>query len=474
MKKYIILLLTLPYFYCEFTHKSSLRNTIDNPQEYQDQIKKLIEELDTDFTKYWTYKDLFNKPEHLGVSSERVQRALTNLGNEKRLKRLLIKALNGEKIRLVTIGGSITKGAPFAEKGNGYRVYFNAIRNWWNRIFTPLTRSRMASRSISIGGVGTDYFSYCLNTHLREDDKPKLILWELSANDRGRYDDKPFPTGQPLEQFTRNVLNRISQPALLYIHFFRGHDYLDGKCKNLEGEGGDVVARHYNIASISWRNFVCQSMKDRVELFLAKNTFSYDQLHPSILGHAQMAFLIINHLKNSFLRMLKSHALNVPSLALFQQQTLIQGDITLLKPLYHETTFNKPLCFTYFRYNDYEPNNTLAVNIIRHDDFKLNIFKKFKIRTDKLGGMQTYLAEQLLQVAIQLPAPYARLVAITHAGTGNGQVWLDQDTPVLINSDKYTMGSKVDLITTNVNAGNHTLNVLSMKNGFAFCGIAVL
>ena len=452
------------------THKK----TINNPEDYKQMLNKLITQLDMDFTKYWLYKDLYNQPEHIGVTPERVQKALANLGDERRLKQMLINALNGQKIELIAIAGSITKGAPFSEEGKGYRIYLNAIRNWWNWVFTSITSSRMISKSVSIGGVGTDYFSYCLNSHIKEDAQPKMFLWELSANDRGRFDDKPFPSGQPLEQFTRNIIQRPSKPALLHLHFFRGHDYMEGKCLNSEQEGATMVAKHYRITSISWRNFVCDSMKGPEDLFRAKHLFARDKLHPSILGHAQMAFLVINHIKNGFLRMLRHHALYTPSISIFQDETARRGDIQLSSILFHETTTRKPLCFTYFKYNEYEPNNTLPVEIVRHDDFSYNIFKKFKIRQDKLGGMQTTLSEQLLQMSFSLPTPYSKFVITTHSQTGNGRAWIDKNTPVVIETQNYTMGTKVELVTTNLSPGKHTLNVLSMHGGFAVCSLAVL
>ena len=274
--------------------------TIENPLVYKEKIKQLIQHLDTDFTEYWIYKDLYNHPKEIGVTPKLLQKSISNLGDETRLKNILLTALHGKKVELTVVGGSISRGAPWVENGKGHRVFSNAIRHWWNKVFAPVTSSRMYLRSVALGGVGTDYYSYCLATHLPKDMQTKIILWELSANDYGRYDDKPFPPGQPLEQFTRNVLQRKSKPALIYINFFRGHDYNNGKCKNYEDEGEMTVAKHYRITSISWRNFVCDNMKHKAPLFTEKNLFSADHLHPSILGHSQMAFLLINHLKKQF------------------------------------------------------------------------------------------------------------------------------------------------------------------------------
>lgn len=435
-------------------------------------IKKLIEALEGDFTHTWMYKDLHSTPDQLGVTEERVEKALSNVGNEQRLNNLLLRALQGEEVKLVVIGGSISKGAPFSEEGKGNMVYFNAIEDWWNKVIGSVTQSSMSSDSIAIGGVGTDYFSYCLQTHLEEDNKAKLILWELSANDRGRYDSAPFPPGQPLEQFTRNVLTRVSKPTLMYIHFFRGQDYMGGQCKNCEDEGGDTIASHYNITSLSWRNFVRDSMVAKESLFLEKSIFADDRLHPSILGHAQMAYLIINHLKKTFLKFLKQSALDITRKS--KQGVVNEDDIELPDIMYRDTSTGKPLCFTYFKYNSNEPKDSLSVEYKKQDGYRFNIFKQFKIREDKLGGMQTKLAQKELQVAFDLPTNYSKLAIITHGGTGGAQISLDSFTPVLVETDNYTMGTKLQVIRKDVKTGEHVLNVKSMNNGFALCGIAVI
>ena len=161
-------------------------------------------------------------------------------------------------------------------------------------------------------------------------------------------------------------------------------------------------------------------------------------------------------------------------MALYQKEIQQQHDMVIANILYHETTTNKPECFTYFKYDDYSPNNTLPIIVQRHDDFHFNIFKQFKVRPDKLSGLQTYMAEQLLQIQIFLNKPYSKLVVTTYSETGNAQMWLDKDTPIIIETDKYHMGTKVDLITTNLTPGKHILNVLSMKHGIAICAIAVI
>ena len=464
----LFLLFVLPTKY-----KCQKRGSIDFPEEYKPKVSSILGMLTRDFTSFWTYNDIFPSPSHVGATPNLIQKSIAHLGSEVRLGQLLLKALRGYTILLPIIGGSISQGAPFTEDGFGNRIFFHAIVDWWNKVFYPITGSTMEAKSVSLGGVGTDYYSYCLEAHLPEDSKPKLIIWELAANDRGRYNDKPFPSGQPLEQLTRNVLVRPCHPAFIFLNFFRGHDYSDGKCTNYEDEGGLEVAVHYNVTSLSWRNFVCDNVKKKVPLFSLNEIFGSDNFHPSILGHAQASFIVINYLRNVFLRVLQglgSSARNIEEL-----DQLLNINVYQLPPvMYHETTVNQPLCFTYLKGDIYESNSTLPAQVTRRDDYRFNIFKEFKIRSDKLGGMQTNLAEQLIQFQFLLPRYFSRLAVTSHAEKGAAQVWVDNDTPIVVETDDYHMGTKMEIIATNISPGRHTLNALSLKHGFVICAFGVV
>ena len=440
---------------------------------FQEKINYLKDFLTRDFTSFWSYKDLYLSPSSIGATPRLIQRSVANLGDEVRLRRLLLNALKGEKVWMPIIGGSISRGAPFAENGLGHRIYFNAVANWWNTIFADITGSKLEPQNIALGGVGSDYFAYCLDPHLNQQFSPELIIWELSANDKGRYKDKPFPPGCPFEQLTRNILQRFSRPGLLFINFFRGADIAQGYCNNYEDEGGLDVAVHYNVTSLSWRDFICDYIKQNSVQFGKEKAFSTDRFHPSILGHAQMAFIVINYLRNAFLRALRgpagqaSNAENLSRVLNFEFYN-IPG------VLYQETLTEKPLCFTYMRHNSYEPNNTLTARVTRQDNFRYNIYKQFKIRADKLCGMKTDVAEQLIQFAIYLPRAFSRLVVVSHADSGSAQVWVDNQTPICISTDDYHMGTLMEIVSTNLKPGKHVINALSLKNGFVISAIAVI
>ena len=100
---------------------------IENSIQFKIKTKQLLSKLQEDITKDWIYEDLFYKPLHIGVTPELVQKSFSNLGDETRLQLLFIKALRGHRVTLPVIGGSISRGATFAEEHQGNRIFFPQV-----------------------------------------------------------------------------------------------------------------------------------------------------------------------------------------------------------------------------------------------------------------------------------------------------------------------------------------------------------
>ena len=293
------------------------------------------------------------------------------------MRRALNRALRGEDVGLAVVGGSISKGGPFSEKGLDYvlRSYFYAIEDYWNKIIRPVTGSSMIIRDVSIGGIATDYYSYCLQNHLPDDKFTNIVLWELSANDMKRYDDGLRPKPQPLEQFTRNVLAYKAKPALMFLNFFALFDWdpeLKAQCRNFEDEGEDDVARYYKITSLSWRNMVCPMLKNgNSPLFTRNKLFSEDNFHPSILGHAQMSYIVIDYLRTEFLKNLVKMRNTYIADAVARLQ--IPKSVYIPRPMFPQTYNWKPLCYTYMLVDNRSPNNTLPINEDNTGNFRYTV-----------------------------------------------------------------------------------------------------
>jgi len=449
-------------------------------------VESLIENLEKDITDIWSFRDQYPDAISLGLDNEKIHRAYANLGSLSglNLRRSLERALRGRDVGLVIVGGSISKGGPFSEKGVEYalKTYFYAIADWWNKVIRPVTGSAMTIRDVSIGGIATDYYSYCLRSHIPNDKLNNIVLWELSANDMHRFDDGLRPKQQSLEQFTQEVLSLKSKPALIYLNFFALFSWdqdLVTHCRNFEDEGEGEVANHYKITSLSWRDMVCPLMQENRPLFTRDELFSEDQFHPSIEAHAQMAYVIIDYIRTEFLKnLVKQRFLEIGDAA---RKLKIPETVYVPKPVYKETFTWKPLCYTYMLVDNKEPNNTLSVKEEVTGDFHYTVLREFKIRSDKIVGMETKKGDQFISFDITVPmhrngetTPYKSLVIMSFTDNREAEVRFDS-SPVqkIETAKKFLEGTVLKYIATNVTPGNHKLTIKSGPDGFIISAIMI-
>ena len=449
-------------------------------------VESLIENLEKDITDVWSFRDQYPDAISLGLDNEKIHRAYANLGSLSglNLRRSLERALRGRDVGLVIVGGSISKGGPFSEKGVEYalKTYFYAIADWWNKVIRPVTGSAMTIRDVSIGGIATDYYSYCLRSHIPNDKLNNIVLWELSANDMHRFDDGLRPKQQSLEQFTQEVLSLKSKPALIYLNFFALFSWdqdLVTHCRNFEDEGEGEVAKHYKITSLSWRDMVCPLMQENRPLFTRDELFSEDQFHPSIEAHAQMAYVIIDYIRTEFLKnLVKQRFLEIGDAA---RKLKIPETVYVPKPVYKETFTWKPLCYTYMLVDNKEPNNTLSVKEEVTGDFHYTVLREFKIRSDKIVGMETKKGDQFISFDITVPmhrngetTPYKSLVIMSFTDNREAEVRFD-NSPVqkIETAKKFLEGTVLKYIATNVTPGSHKLTIKSGPDGFIISAIMI-
>eukprot|EP00794_Sanderia_malayensis_P017671 gene17671-19433_t len=442
-------------------------------------VETLIENLEKDITEVWSYKESFPDAGSLGLDNDKIHQTYANLGSISglSLRRALDRALRGKDVGLAIVGGSISKGGPFSEKGVEFAVkaYFYAIADWWNKVIRPITGSSMIIRDVSIGGIATDYYSYCLRTHLPNDKLTNIVLWELAANDMRRYDDAIKPRPQALEQFTQNVLSYKAKPALIFVNFFAlfawDKDLLT-HCRNFEDEGENDIAKHYKITSLSWRDMVCASMQQNSPLFTRNELFADDQFHPSIEAHAQMAYVIIDYIRTEFLKnLVKQRFLEIGDAA---RRLKIPDTIYIPKPIYKDTFTWKPVCYTYMMVDNQQPNNTLKLDTQANGDFHYTVFREYKIRSDKIVGMEALKEDQYLTYVIKVPMhpkgdqrPFKKLAIMSFTDDRQAEVRFD-NMPVqkIDTAKKFLEGTVVKYVADNVSPGEHRLVIKSGPGGF--------
>ena len=448
----------------------------------------MIEYLNKDPLESWFYK--FQSLAALGLNSTMLRNGLVNAGSIDRLKNVMVRALKGDDITLSVVGGSISAGGGlYKDEGNIGGLYYKGVVDWWNKVITPLTGSEMKVNNIAIGSIGTDYFSYCLRSHISNESD--IIIWELSGNDYNRYLKTPTKGAKPLERLTRMALQIPSDPAILFVNFFKGVDYKKTRknCPNFEDQGEDIIAHYYKIPSLSWRAMVCESLIEQSPMFTLKTLFCKDQYHPSLLAHAQTALLLILHLRHvmrSVLQYASSHDGFLPNFASFY---------TLPAPLFVGLEHPVPLCWTLISPDFKESlTNNLEVKILSQNGFKIEYATNFPIRFDRVICWKAEKVGAVMKTQITLPEEAQRkngpvderikdmkfeIAITTHTRFGgSAEVWLDQRSgqPIVIQEGRPNDTGKrtqVDVITQNAEPGVHTLNFKVITSGFCLASIMV-
>lgn len=443
----------------------------------------MIEYLNKDPLESWFYK--YQSLQALGLNSTMLRNGLVNAGSIDRLKNAMERALKGEDITLSIVGGSISAGGGlYKDEGSIAGLYYKGVVDWWNKVITPLTGSEMKVNNVAIGSIGTDYFSFCLRSHVWNDSN--IIIWELSGNDYNRYLKTPTKGAKPLERLSRMALQLPRDPAIIYVNFFKGVDYKKAKknCPNFEDQGEDIIAHYYKIPSLSWRAMVCESLIDQNPLFTLKTLFCKDQYHPSLLAHAQMALLLILHLRHvmrSVLQYANAHDGFLPNFASFYN---------LPAPLFVGLETPSPLCWTLITPDFKESiSNTLGVKVLDENGFKLEYATNFPIRFDRVICWKAEKVGGLMKIQIALPEATNtkqqrtklkyEIAITTHTRFGGkAEVWLDQrpDNPMIIQEGRPNDTGKrtqVDQITQSAEPGVHTLNFKAIKEGFCLASIMI-
>ena len=82
-------------------------------------------------------------------------------GNSTRLKNVLKKALRGENINMLGIGGSRSAGGKLGLNENSLDgLYYKVFAKWWNDTFRSVTKSFVKEIPLAIGATGS-YFFFC-------------------------------------------------------------------------------------------------------------------------------------------------------------------------------------------------------------------------------------------------------------------------------------------------------------------------
>ena len=163
-------------------------------------ITLLQDNLQQNVLDMWSYSDYIKSPGDLMLDQGLINRARISVSSGKRLRSMFDKAMRGEDIQAALISSSVSRAFSNDPTSKQW-LYPNALLHWWTKVITPVTKSRMLVKDVSIAGVGSDYFSRCLKNHLPDEGDMNLILWELSGSDYKPHGKLRPLDAQSLERF---------------------------------------------------------------------------------------------------------------------------------------------------------------------------------------------------------------------------------------------------------------------------------
>ncbi|XP_022784224.1 uncharacterized protein LOC111324831 [Stylophora pistillata] len=492
--------------------------------------------IERDPFETWFFKNRFkSKVDLLMASKPWNSGVFQRKGTTSRLKNVILRSLQGENIGIAIMGGSISAGAGLTYDGEDLRgLYYRVFSDWWRKIVLPLTGSSIKLSNLAMGGTSSNFYAFCYSVFLNPETDMDLAFLDFTVNDYVQFKNCKFPMALPLEQLTREVLSEGSSPAVMFVNFVQG-DVKRPKCENLENHGQTLLAKHYGITTFSLRKFLCSGFSAK-QKNLSK-MFATDGNHISIIGHAQMAFMMINHVRQLMLNVLDglmttmkgkvtAEKLSLPSIG----DRIILPDCPLKFKNLPETLFKSycqnlcehPRCFTQITpdcTSNITANQSLQVNAI--GTFGFEAIQKVPInsvllpnatceakqrslenhdqqfneiqthRTDAYGGWKSKSKNSMLELEILIPFTSlskqcimegetpARMVAIAVRTRGNGgqaKVWLNEheERGVLISSYSLFSHTKLHTIASHVMPGRHVISIRTETPGvFILSGVMV-
>lgn len=203
-------------------------------------------------------------------------RAVSNVGNNYRMKKLMARAEAGEELNIAFLGGSITQGsvATRPELCYAHRVY-----EWWCGQYPD------AKFNYINGGIGGTTSQFGVS---RADSdilayEPDFVIIEFSVND-----DSNEHFMETYEGLVRKVYTYKTKPAVMLVH----NVFYDngGNAQLMHSR----IGRHYGLPSVSMQSTIYQAV---VAGLIANRDITPDDLHPNDAGHELVASVITHGLE---------------------------------------------------------------------------------------------------------------------------------------------------------------------------------
>lgn len=210
-----------------------------------------------------------------------------NRGNLCRMKNLMRRAKNGDRITLVFLGGSITQGSVSSQYTNcyAYLVYDWFVRRFPKTAFTYVNAGVGGTSSqFGVSRVEEDVLRY----------QPDFVVIEFSVND----ENTDF-FQETYEGLIRRVYGNALSPAVLLVHNIFYDTGVSSEEKHRE------IGAHYGLPSVSMQPTIYREVASG---HIPARDITPDNLHPNTEGHALLAEVITDCLDKIYQQMEEEEA----------------------------------------------------------------------------------------------------------------------------------------------------------------------
>ncbi len=207
------------------------------------------------------------------------EKGWVNRGNLYRLKELMKRAKEGDRMTLAFLGGSITQGCLSSQYTNCYAYL---VFDWFVKKFP---KTAFTYINAGVGGT-TSHFG----TARAEDDvlsyRPDFTIVEFSVND----DNTDFYK-ETYEGLIRRIYGNPYEPAVLLVHNICYDTGVSAEEKHRE------VGTYYNLPSVSMKTTIYPEVTQGT---IPVREITPDDLHPNTAGHGLLAEVIIDFLEKVY------------------------------------------------------------------------------------------------------------------------------------------------------------------------------
>ncbi len=209
-------------------------------------------------------------------------RGWVHRGNLYRLKQMMRRAAQGDRVTMAFLGGSITQGSVSTQYTNCYAYL---VFDWFVKRFP---RTAFTYVNAGVGGTTSQFGA----ARVEEDVllyKPDFVCIEFSVNDENTDFYK-----ETYEGLVRRVYGNICEPAVLLLHNICYDTGMSAEEKHRE------IGAYYNLPSVSMKTtiypeVVCGAIENR--------QITPDDLHPNTDGHALLAEVSTDFLDKVYIQM---------------------------------------------------------------------------------------------------------------------------------------------------------------------------